>query len=522
MERGMSLRFENGVVRTMDEKGTVASAVAVQNGRIAWVGETRDAPPAEKTVDLQGRCVLPGFTDSHGHLVSWAAGLARIDLRTFDTLEDAMEAVGKRVASAKPGEWVLGRGWVFRGWGLEGFPDRSMIDRVSGDVPVALSSMDGHVLWVNSAALRVAGIDADTPDPDGGAFERDREGRPTGILKERAADAFKERIPQDPPDRLAEALEGAQAILHGFGIVSVHAPERKKSLRALQRLRAARKLKLRVRYFLAGEELPGAASVGLEGGFGDDLLRIEGVKMFADGAVLAETAHMLEPYGKASSRGIPVTGREDLEAVIREAASFRLPVMVHAIGDAANRTVLDAIENAGGSLDRPYRIEHAQHLHEDDLVRFQKLGITASVQPIHLSLDLDQIDRALGERGANAYRFRTLLDAGVRLVFGSDMPVADPNPWFGVHAAVRRARLDGTPEEGWYPAERIGVEEAIRAYTTAPAEASGDGAERGSVEAGKRADLCVTDRDPFSIPAEDLRNVRVDLTVFDGEIVHRR
>jgi predicted amidohydrolase YtcJ len=517
------LLLKNGVVRALDDRDTVASAIAVRGDRILWVGDTPEAPgDADRVIDLQGRCVLPGFTDAHIHLVAYAVGLARIDLRDMSTLEAALEAVGRRAKRAAPGEWVLGRGWVFRGWGLDSFPDRSMLDGVAPACPVALSSLDGHVIWVNSVALDAAGITKDTLDPEGGEIERDGDGKPTGILKERAADELKEVIPVPHPDRLKESLKEGQANLHQHGVTSVHNLERRKALRALTRYNVEGGLKLRVRYFVAEEELDAAVELGLEAGFGDDRLRIVGIKSYADGSLLSETAHMLAPYGKAGKRGIPVATPEALETVVRKGLELRLPVVFHAIGDAANRRVLDVVERAGGPTPTPYRMEHAQHLDPADLPRFAALGVPASMQPIHLCFDLDQVERALGDRGTGAYRFRSLLDSGATLVFGSDAPVADPDPWLGVQAAVNRLRFDGTPAGGWYPEERITVGEALRAYTRWPAEVVGDGRARGTLEPGKIADLCVVDRDPFAIPPETLKDVRVEATVFGGELVYER
>ncbi|MHC5038999.1 MAG: amidohydrolase [Planctomycetota bacterium] len=518
-----SLIFENGSIHTLDDRDTVVSSLAVSGDRVVWVGDAYEGPRGNAGVfDLKGRTVLPGFTDAHTHLVAYSVGLSRIDLRQYDSLDAALEAVGRRAASASEGEWVLGRGWVFRGWGLSAFPDRSLLDRVAPDTPVALVTMDGHVMWANSAALKIAGIDKDTPDPKGGEIERRADGEPTGILKENAADAMKEIIPIDPPDKLAASVKKGQAHFHALGITSVHNLERKKALRAFHRLHQRNGLKLRIRYFIADEEIDAAVSLGVEAGFGDDRLRITGVKAYADGSLLSETAFMLAPYGKAGARGIPVTEPEALEALIQKSGTLRLPVVVHAIGDAANRRVLDAFEKAMTTTAFPYRIEHAQHLDPADLPRFASLGVVASIQPIHLSFDLDQVERALGDRAPGAYRLRSLLDSGARIAFGSDAPIADPNPWLGVQAAVNRVRFDGTPTGGWYPEEKITVEEAIRAYTRTPAEIVGDGAQRGTLEPGKIADFCVLDRDPYTIPPETLKDVKIDLTVFDGEIVFDR
>ncbi|MCU0723294.1 MAG: amidohydrolase [Planctomycetes bacterium] len=518
-----ALLLANASVRTMDNAGTVASSVLIKGDRILHVGEARGRPKVSaRRIDLGGKCVLPGFTDSHAHLAAFSAGLARIDLRKFATLDEALEEVRRRAARAAAGEWVLGRGWVFRGWGLAGFPERRMLDKVSPDVPVALSSVDGHVLWVNTAALREAGIRRGSPDPEGGEIERGPDGEPTGILKERAADLLKDAIPAEPPDRLAAAVEAGQSALHALGVTSVHDPEKRKALRAFTRLNREGKLKLRLRYFLDEGEVESAGNVGLEAGFGDDRLRIVGVKAYADGAVLAETAHMLEPYGQTRTRGIPTATPDSLGRTIRAAADLGLPLCVHAIGDAANRAVLEAFERDARPLPFPYRIEHAQHLDAADVPRFGAHGVVASMQPIHLPLDREQIDRALGARGAGAYRFRSLLDSGARLVFGSDAPVADPDPWLGIHAAVNRTRPDGTPAGGWYPAERITLLEAVRAYTRTPAEVAGDGASRGTIEAGKTADLCVVSPDPFEIPPAELKDVRAEMTIFGGEVVHEK
>jgi len=526
------LVLHNGQVYTMDAAAPRARAVAIAGNRVLSVGDD-DAmqallAPGGRAVDLRGRAVVPGFTDSHVHFLSYGLSLKEIDLAEVPTLEEALARVAARAAETPAGQWLTGRGWDHSLWAGGDFPTRHDLDRVAREHPVWLRRKCGHAGWANTRALELAGITAETPDPPGGAIDRDpTTGQPTGILKERAMDLLF-RLFQDPSlEAAAEAIEAATVNAHKQGLVGVHTMEGATAFRAFQKLRADGALRLRVLMQIPEKNLDAAVQAGLQSGFGDERLRIGGVKAFADGALGARTAYMLEPFeGEPDNYGIPVADADHLRELVRKASRAGIAAFVHAIGDRANREVLDAIEasrRAGEGLHLRHRIEHTQVLHPDDIPRLAELGVIASMQPIHATQDMLLADAHWGARGAGAYAFRSLLDTGAVLAFGSDSPVEDLNVMKGLHAAVTRRRADGSPgPEGWYPEQRLTVTEAVHAYTVAAAYASGEEAIRGTLSPGKLADLVVLSQDIFAIDPMAILEAEVVATMLDGVFVYAR
>lgn len=526
-----NLVLVNGNIYTIDDENPKAESVAIYGSRIVAVARTAEVErligPTTRVVDLHGKAVIPGMVDSHIHFVSYALRAQEVDLDGAATLEEAVGRVEERVERAGRGEWIVGGGWDKNLWEKEGFPKKEDLDRVSPDNPVALSSKDGHTLWVNSVALSKASITRETPNPQGGEIERDLEtGEATGILKENATRLVESVIPEPTVERIEEALKSAIKTAQSYGITSIHNHEGRKEFRAFQGLLAKGELGLRVFMTIPADSLDSAIQVGLMTGFGNEKLRVGTTKLFADGALGSQTAAMLEPYeGDPTNRGIIATPKERMRALIGKASANGLGVAVHAIGDRANRMVLDIIEEVSKTeLGKTvmYRMEHAQHLSPRDVERFGRLGVIASIQPIHISLDMDIADRRLGRRSRWAYPMRTLLDTGAMLTFGSDCPVMTMDPILGIYTAVTRKRVSGYPSGGWHPEERITVEEAVRAYTKDAAYASGEEGIKGTLEVGKLADLVVLSEDIFEVQEEDIPRVRVEMTILDGEIVYKR
>jgi predicted amidohydrolase YtcJ len=519
----------NGIVYTMDPARPRAKAVAMAGQRIVAVGDEelrRLLGPGGEALDLAGQIVLPGFTDCHTHFASYALRLRQINLTGLTSRAAVLGQVAARAAETAPGGWLEGGGWDRNLWLDPSFPTKDDLDGVASGHPVALSSKCGHALWVNSRALAMAGVTMDTPDPNGGEIERHpTTGEPTGILKERAIQLVRQVIPMPGTEEMEEAVAQAIPHLHRMGVAGIHDCEGATALSAFQQLAARGELELRVLMHVPVGNLDAAIQLGLRTGFGDETLRIGSVKVFADGSLGARTAAMLEPYeDDADNRGIMVLPEQELKAVVKRACEAGIAPAVHAIGDRATHAVAEAYE-AHHQLWverglRP-RMEHAQILTANDIERLGRLGVIASMQPIHCTADMDMVDLHWGARGVGAYAFRSLLDAGAPLAFGSDCPVEDPSPLIGIHAAVTRRRPDGSPgARGWRPSQRITVAEAVRAYTRGAAYASGEEHLKGSISPGKLADLVVISEDIFALDPTDLLQTEVVASIFGGRVVH--
>ena len=464
----------NGNFHTMDRQRPRASAAAIAGDRFLAAGSNEEMrallAPGGRVVNLRGATVVPGFIDAHIHFLSYGLSLQEIDLSGVATLASALERVRRRAAETPAGQWLTGRGWDQSVWEGGAFPAAAQLDAVAPQHPVFLARKCGHAAWVNSRALALMGILAGTADPDGGEIVRDGVGRPSGILLERAMGPANCLLTEPSPHAAIAAVREAQKVVNRMGIVGVHTKEAAASLRAFQQLRAGGELTLRAVAQIPVDELDSAIRLGLRTGLGDQFLRIGGVKVFSDGALGPRTAWMLAPYeGEPDNLGIAVTGAGEMADIVARAVQAGLAVVTHAIGDRANRMVLDALETsrrAGQGLHLRHRIEHAQLLHPDDIDRFAQLDIIASVQPIHATQDMRIADTYWGARSRYAYAFRSLWDSGARLAFGSDAPVETPDVIQGIHAAVTRMRADGSPgRDGWYAEERLTVPEAVFAYT---------------------------------------------------------
>jgi predicted amidohydrolase YtcJ len=528
------LLFLNGRVYTMDVACPTAQAVAIAGNRILAVGEDADLRPflrpGGQAVDIGGRAIIPGLIDAHVHFGWYSVALhqAQIDLDNVPTKAEAVARVAGAARGTPPGRWIQGGGWNKNIWPGLAFPTAVDLDTVIPDHPVALEDKSRHATWVNSLALERAGITASTEDPPGGQILRDASGQPTGILLETAAGLVHETIPEPDVDTMADALRQGMAGAHRLGLTGFHDPGHSTVLAALQVLRARGELTLRALVHIPDDELESAGELGVRSGFGDETLRIGGVKIFADGALGPQSAHMLSPYeGTTGEFGVPTQTAAELYERVRRARQAGLSVAVHAIGDAANRVVLDAIEHAqasGSGLPPalPNRIEHVQLLHPEDLPRMARLDVVASMQPIHATSDMVMAERYWGRRCDLAYAWRGVLDSGARLAFGSDCPVEPLDPLAGIHAAVTRRRADGSPgPAGWIPAQRLTVAEAVHAYTLGAAYASGEAHLKGSLAPGKVADLVILSRDIFAIDPMEILDACVEMTVWDGRIVYR-
>lgn len=502
-----------------------AQAVAVDHGLVTAVGDEasvrRAAGPAVDLVDLPGEAVVPGLYDAHIHTAGLALARASVDLREETSLADVLARVERFAGRLPPGAWLLGGWWNVNRWGSPDDPDRRSLDRVCPDRPVALASVDSHTVWANSVALHRSGITAATPDPQGGQIVRDADGEPTGILRESAARPVREAAGRAQTD-LRDGLLAVQDELLSFGLTSIHDIDGEDARAAYQEMHAAGELGIRVHKAIPASDLSLAIELGWHTGAGDDWLSTGPVKLFADGALGSRTAHLSEPYaGEPDNTGIEVTSHADLVRLTAAANGAGICVATHAIGDEANRLVLDAYQQV--RAERPdllcrNRIEHAQHVQLADLARVARLGVVASMQPEHCLSDLDLVDRLLPGRALASYAWRSMLDHGVPLAFGSDAPVEPASPFLALAAAVGRTRRDGTPYGGWQPRERVSPAEALRAHTWGSAYAAGQESGKGVLAAGYLADLVALDRDPLAVGPEQLRETQVLVTVVGGVV----
>ena len=521
--------LHNAHIYTQDKSQPKASAIVIDRERIVAVGETDvlllQFPNAEKE-DMSGRYILPGLTDAHIHLQHYSLSLQKVECET-DTKEECLRRVAERVKTAKPGEWILGHGWNQNTWNE--WPTATELDAIAPNNPVYLTAKSLHAGLVNTAAMKLANITNQTPDPQNGGLQRDTNGNITGVLLETAMEFAGNAIPDLTLPDIARAIEQAQPILWKMGLTGVHDFDRRDSFMALQMLHAQGKLKLRVLKNLPVELLDQAHELGLRGGFGDDMLRIGNIKVFMDGALGPHTASMFQPYvGESENRGILNMDGEELFEQGRKAAGVGLGMTVHAIGDRANHEVLDAYEQLRGyeseshSPHMRHRIEHVQLLHPDDAARLGRLNVIASMQPIHAISDMKMADDFWGERAKLSYAWRTQLDNGARLAFGSDAPVDSPNPFLGLHACVTRRRADGSPSaDGWYPEQKLSMVEAWEAYTLGPAYAAYMEDRLGRLVPNHLADLIVLEKDPFNCVSDELLTLQSSATMVGGEWVYR-
>ena len=514
-----------GPIHTMSGAGCV-EAMLVMNGRVEAVGRKDQIesvlPPHCESVRLDRRAVFPGMQDCHIHMNGWAMGRRQVDIKNTRTVEEALKIIEKAAAKTPAGQWITGGRWDMSIWSR--FPTRDELDRVSLGHPMFLSSKDGHSGWANGLALELAGITAGTQAPAGGAILRDSDGKPTGVLQDAAKGLVSAHIPPTSTDELTDAVAEGIKHLQSLGLTGAHVVDGVRGFQVAQNLHEKGLLDFRIAACLPNAALKEAIAAGLRQGYGNDYVFLGPIKMFKDGALGSKTAHMLEPYeGRPGHRGLEVMTNEGLSEAVGGAVGARFGVGVHAIGDLACRDTLDVLERFAAESKKMglrHRIEHAQVLSERDVPRFGALGVIASVQPSHVVADRYMADRDWGKRSRWAYPFESLRKSGAVLAFGSDGPVDNPDPIYGIHCAVNRNAVGEGEDLSWYPEERVSVETAIWAYTVGAAYSVGRENLFGDLSSGKAADFVVLSRDLIDIPKEEIKTAEVCATVVGGKFVH--
>ena len=525
--------YFNGRIHTMDASRSVVEALSVGGGRIIGMGSSRELlarlAPGARSIDLGGRSVIPGLTDAHAHFLGFAKLATRLDLVGTASLDEVLGKVSAKLSTTRKGEWILGRGLDQNDWPEARYPERSALDRIAADNPVYLVRVCGHAAYVNSAALRSAGISRSTPDPAGGKILRDASGEPTGILLDNAVDLVSKSIPPLARGEKKRLMVAAAQECLAAGLVGVHEMGiDAEDISVYEELYAAGELPFRITGYLSSDDTMIAPflDAGPRAGRGDELFRIVGAKFYADGSLGARSAALLADYtDDPGNRGIFIQSPDSLYRMILPWREKGFQIAVHAIGDAAVREVLDVYERIGAAYPAPGarpRVEHAQVVSPDDIARFAKLRVIPSMQFIHCTSDMSWVGERLGaERIAGAYAWRSLLAAGSRIPGGSDFPVESTNPFLGIHAAVTRQNLAGQPAGGWRGEQRLMVDEAVGAYTIDAAYAARAEDIAGSLAPGKLADFIVLSDDVFSVNPDSIPKIRVLATVLGGVIVYR-
>ncbi len=520
-----------GRVWTGDNQRPWAQAVALAGDTILAVGDSADleayAGSATRRMDNGGGMVVPGLNDSHTHFIDGGFQLTNVDLRTADSPAEFIRRLREYVRTIPPGEWILGGDWDHERWPGSPLPRRDWIDSVTPANPVFVNRLDGHMALANSLALKAAHLDRSTPDIPGGTIVRDRNGSPTGILKDDAMDPVYAAMPAPSPEQQDSALARAMRFAASKGITGVSAVSVPwGQVAAWRRAHDQGRLTLRVSLYPALEDWHRVADSVAADGPGDRWLRLAGVKGYVDGSLGSATALLTRPYlDEPSTRGLMVTPLDSLKRWIGSADSAGLQIAVHAIGDSANELLLDiydSLAEAHGPRDRRFRIEHAQHLRPEDITRLAEHGYIASMQPYHAIDDGRWAAKRIGpDLIKTTYAFRSLLDQGAHVAFGSDWTVATLDPIQGIYAAVTRRTLDGKNPEGWVPEQKITVEEALHGYTYEPAYAAFAEQDRGMLRPGALADLVLLDRDLTAIPPATIGDTRVKATIVGGKVVYQ-
>ncbi len=533
----------NGKVWTVDAAKPRAEAIAVVNDRIAAVGSNEEIKkwlgPHTRTLDARGKTVLPGLIDAHVHFSTGGFDVSGVQLKDARNREDFAARIGEHAKKLSKGEWILGGTWDHENWPGAPLPTREWIDKLTPDNPVFVSRYDGHMALANSLALKLAGVTRDTPVPAGGEIVKDAQGEPTGVFKDAASFLVERMIPDPSEEQLTRAIRSALEEAARFGVTSVHDISSAADVRVYQQLLARGELTARIYCITPLQQWEAPARSGIRAKFGNEWIRLGALKGFADGSLGSTTGLFFEPYVDApNTSGLPnqmMFPEGNMLKMALGADRAGLQLAIHAIGDKAIRIILDtyaAVEKQNGRRDvagaatsnagRRWRIEHAQHMHPDDFAKFARLGVIASMQPYHAIDDGRWAEKRIGhERGKTTYAFRTFLDQGVKLAFGSDWTVAPLNPMTGIHAAVTRATLDGKNPGGWFPEQKISLAEAIEAYTMGSAYAEFAEKEKGSLTAGKLADIVVLDSELFALAPEKIKDAKVLSTVTGGKVVHQ-
>jgi len=539
----VDLILVHGKIWTENPRQPEADAVAIQGNRIVEVGDSdailKLAGPNTRVMDLREHRVVPGFNDAHVHFYMGGDGITSVQLHEASSPEEFRKKIAGFANSRPKGEWILNGNWDHERWTPAELPTHALIDDVTPDNPVFVNRSDGHMCLANALAMKLAGVDKNTKEVPGGVIVRDADGNPTGIFKDAAKTLIERVQPRPNMEQILSAIKAAQTSATENGVTSVQdmgvftaqgVDTMADVIRGYQILERRGELHVRVSTHLPLVDWKRLASAGVMADFGSEKLQIGALKSFADGSLGSTTAWFYEPYSDApTTSGIPspeLLHPEEMYAHMRDADKAGLQIAVHAIGDRAIRTILDMfarLETENGASDRRLRIEHAQHLSPADIPRFAKLHVVASMQPYHAIDDGRWADKRIGsERVKTTYAFRSLLDAGAVLAFGSDWFVAPMNPLAGIYAAVTRRTLDGKNPDGWVPRQKISVAEAVHAYTVGSAYASLEDGVKGSIEPGKLADLAVLSDDIFHINPVEIENAKVNITIFDGKVIFER
>lgn len=524
----------NGKIYTANKKQPFAEALFVQGEYVSKAGSNDEIKSFiendTEVIDLRGALVVPGLTDCHTHMVPGGFHLLNIDLTQVKSKSQFIEKVKKFKQERSPNR-ITGGSWNHYSWDVVELPTKEWVDEFTTDIPVFLMRMDYHIALANSKALEIAGITKETPDPDGGTIEKDKQtGEPTGILRDKAMELVKNILPKPTDDEIEKAANAALKEAARLGVTTVHDITDPEHFGIWQKFEREKKMTCRIFSRLPMRLYESVIRAGIEYGFGSDYLRTGSMKEFADGSLGAETALFHEPYqtGNKDNPGLAMDVVNDgrLEKWSHHCDKHKLQLSIHAIGDKANSLMLDLFEDiseANPAWDRRYRLEHAQHIRKQDLERFITLGVIASAQPMHLYEDGVWMKEALGEkRIPEAYPFKTMIEKNIHLCFGSDWPVVTLSPLMGIYAAVTRHTADGNNPDGFYPQEKITVQQAVDAYTIEAAYASFEEDIKGSLEPGKLADLVVLDKDIFEITPDEIKDTNITMTMVGGEAVYRK
>ena len=520
----------NANIHTMNAKQPVARSIVVVGNRIVAVGSDAATKsyvgPDTKVIDAKGRLVIPGFNDAHVHFLEIGQQLSSVDLRDAKTPQEFVRRIKEFTAKQPKGRWILGGKWDHENWTPNALPTAAMIDAVTPDNPVFIDRLDGHMALVNSVAMKLAGVDKGVKDVEGGEIVRDASGNPAGVFKDAAMSYFNRVIPEAAFEQKLEAALAATEHAASLGVTSVQDMSAGTDIGVYQELMRQGKLKTRVYGCSPLSDFKRWQNTGARYAFGDAMLRVGCLKGYADGSLGSTTAWFFEPYLDApTSTGLASDEISNMLANVTAADKAGLQINIHAIGDRANASVLDNFAKAletNGARDRRFRIEHAQHIRQEDIKRFGSQKVVASMQPFHIIDDGRWAWKRLDEkRLKGTYAFRSLLDSGAILAFGSDSPVAPLNPLLGVYAAVTRRTLDDKNPNGWVPEQKITVEETIRAFTAGSAYAEFQEKVKGTIETGKLADFVILSEDIFTIDPVKIRDAKVNLTVVDGKIVYQ-
>jgi len=504
------------------------AAVYVRDGRVQEVGSAADIRrehPNARVVDASGATILPGLTDAHAHLYGLGLSLDIVDLTGTSSLDEVIERVKQRAATPPQSEWIPGRGWDQTRWPSKEFPTVAALDAALPDRPIWLKRVDGHAGLASSTAMRLAGITASTPDPEGGRIIRDAQGNPTGVFVDHAQSLIESKIPGPSHEQLKRRVLAAAHRIAENGLTEIHdAGAEADTMQAVRELVDEKKFPIRL-YQMVSDEGPLLTEWLARGPLVDYGGRwtVRSVKMYADGALGSRGAALLAPYSDdPGNTGLMVSQVEHMTDVARRGLAAGFQMNTHAIGDRGVGNVLDAYEAAGVKPAHRWRIEHLQVVAPSDFARVARDGAIGSMQPTHATSDMRWAEARLGpERVKGAYAWRTVLNSGARLALGSDFPVEAVNPWFGIYSAVTRQNQNGQPPGGWYPDQKLTLAEAIRGFTSDAAYAAFEESSRGTIEPGKLADFTVVEGNPFTTPPADLYKMKTRYTIVGGEIVYR-